>query len=562
MLCAWLLDHLPDDRRNTFQRMSERGITAMTNFYARTLDRALRHPGLMLAATVLTLFVTACLYVWVPKGFFPQQDTGIIQAVAEAEPDVGYEAMAARVQKAGNLISKDPEVDNVYYWIGSNPTLSNARMMINLKPHKQRTSSAAVIMSRLRKRVAGVEGLDVHLQLRQDIQIGGRTSKTQYQYTLQSVDVEALSRWADILQARLAKLPALEDVSSDAEKQATSAKLEIDRTTASRLGVSVQAIDDALYDAFGQRQVATLFTQLNQYHVIEEVDPRFQLSTEALDHLYARSSSTGALVPLSMVAKVVDGVQPIAVNHDDGYPSITLSFNLAPGRSLGEAVDAVSQVEQDLEMPSSIHGEFSGTAAAFQDSLASQPWLILAAVIAVYIVLGILYESAIHPLTIISTLPSAGLGALLALLLFGQELSIMGMIGIILLIGIVKKNAIMMIDFALAAERGGMSPEDAIREGAVLRFRPIMMTTMAALFGALPLAFGVGAGAELRVPLGIAIAGGLIVSQALTLYATPVIYLWFEALRRKLEGVDTAPVPDLELLPDTDAHLAAQQHRG
>ena len=547
MLCAWLLEHLPNDRRSRFQRHSERGIAALTDFYRRTLDWVLLRPNLMLSATILTLVATASLYVWIPKGFFPQQDTGLIQGVAEAEPDVGYAQMSSRIQQAGRIAAKDPDVDNVYFWIGPNPTLSQGRIWINLKPHEQRNAPGAVIMARLRSRMAGIEGLDVHLQLRQDIQIGGRSSKTQYQYTMQSTDLGALTHWADILQTKLAKLPMLDDVSSDAEKQASSATLDIDRTTASRLGISVQAIDDTLYDAFGQRQVAILFTQLAQYHVIEEIDPRFQLSTEALDHLYARSSTTGKLVPLSLVAKVVNSTSPIAINHDGGYPSITLTFNLAPGHSLGEAVKAVNQVESDLGMPVSVHGSFSGTAAAFEDSLKSQPWLILAALIAVYIVLGILYESTIHPLTIISTLPSAGLGALLALILFGQELSIMGMIGIILLIGIVKKNAIMMIDFALAAEREGLPPAEAIRRGAVLRFRPIMMTTMAALFGALPLALGLGAGAELRVPLGIAIAGGLVVSQALTLYATPVIYLWLERLRTRIEGQDSAPIPQLAI---------------
>jgi multidrug efflux pump len=534
MLCAWLLEYLPEEEQGRFHRGAERIFTRLHDAYRAGLDRVLRHPSLMLGVTVATVALTAYLYVIIPKGFFPQQDAGVIAVVFEGAPDIGYDAMTAQVRKAAGIIAKDPDVDSMESWLGPNPTLSNGRAVINLKPFDERHSSGAQTMSRLQKATADIEGLTLHMQMRQEIQIGARAAKTQYQYTLQDADVDELSRWASILQKRFAMLPQLQDVSSDAEKAASSATLEIDRTTASRLGVSVQAIDDALYDAFGQRQVATLFTQLDQYHVIEEAATGAHLSRETLDHLYVRSSITQQLVPLSMAAKFVPGVLPIAINHQGTFPSITLSFNLAPGASLGDAVDVILATELASGMPRTVTGSFQGTAQAFQDSLRSQPYLILAALIAVYIVLGVLYESAIHPLTIISTLPSAGVGALLALILFNQDLSIMGIIGIILLIGIVKKNAIMMIDFALAAQREGLSPEEAIQQGALLRFRPIIMTTAAALFGALPLALGLGAGAELRRPLGIAIAGGLVVSQALTLFSTPVIHLWFERLSARI----------------------------
>jgi multidrug efflux pump len=403
--------------------------------------------------------------------------------------------------------------------------------MINLKPFGQRADSAAQVLNRLKPKLSTVMGVSVSMQVRQDIQVGGRVSAAQYQYTLQDPDINELNHWASVLTDHLSKLPQLADVTSDQQAAATSATLVIDRSTASRFGITAQAIDDTLYDAFGQRQIATLFTQLNQYHVIEEVDPRFQLTTESLSHLYVRSPSTNELIPLDTLAKIENNVSPISVNHQGIFPAVTISFNLAPGQSLGNAVAAIHQTEQTAGKPDGLTGSFQGTAQAFQASLASEPYLIAAALVVVYLILGILYESAIHPLTIISTLPSAGVGALLALILCGQDLSIMGMIGIVLLIGIVKKNAIMMIDFALVAEReGGLSPREAIRQACVLRFRPIMMTTLAALFGALPLALGHGAGAELRVPLGIAIVGGLILSQMLTLFTTPVVHLWFDRL--------------------------------
>jgi multidrug efflux pump len=536
MMCAHFMRARAAEPPGRLQEQARRAYDRILNFYDRTLTWVLARQRATLAVTVGMLAATIALYVVAPKGFFPQQDTGLIIGVAEAAPDISYAAMSNRIQALAQVVMQDPDVDSVYYWIGPNPTLSQGRMMINLKPADQRHASAAAIMARLKPRVASVMGIALFMQARQDIQIGGRPSKTQYQYTLQDANTDELSRWAPLMQTKLQGLKQLQDVTSDVQASASRVTLAIDRDTASRFGITAQAIDDTLYDAFGQRQVATLFTQLNQYHVVLELEPQFQLDTNALQRLYVRSAISGELVPLSAFTKIENSVAPIAINHQGLFPSVTLSFNIAPGYALGDAVTAVQAMERGAGKPDSVLASFQGTAQAFQASLSSQPYLILAAVVAVYIVLGILYESYIHPLTIISTLPSAGVGALLALILFGQDLSVMGIIGIILLIGIVKKNAILMIDFALVAERREhLSAQQAIHRACLLRFRPIMMTTMAALFGALPLALGLGAGGELRQPLGISIVGGLLLSQILTLYTTPVVYLYLDRLSGALQ---------------------------
>ncbi len=553
MMCAALLRSRAETRENALQRAFERGFAAVLGFYERTLRVVLDHQPLTLAVTLGTLALTLVLAWIVPKGFFPEQDTGAIMGVSEAAPDVSFPRMMALQESLAEVVEQDPDVASVASFIGAdgtNATVNSGRLAITLKPRSERTASAQQIIARLGPRLAQLEGISLYLQAVQDLQIDDRVSRTQFQYTLEDASGDELREWAPKLLARLRALPALRDVASDQGQAGLQLALDIDRDTSSRLGVLPQAIDDTLYDAFGQRQVSTIFTQLNQYRVILEVDPGDQKNGAALDRLYVRSQS-GALVPLSAFSRFTDAAAPLVVNHQGQFPAATLSFNLAPGVSLGEAVDAIDGAERDLGLPPGVHASFQGTAEAFRESLASEPILIVAALITVYIVLGVLYESYIHPITIISTLPSAGVGALLALMLAGSEFTVIALIGIVLLIGIVKKNAIMMIDFALEAERDqGLSPRESIFEACRLRFRPIMMTTVAALLGGLPLALGTGTGSELRRPLGISIVGGLLISQLLTLYTTPVVYLYMGRLGAWIKG-GKAKVKPAETLPAT-----------
>jgi multidrug efflux pump len=543
MMCAKILRHHESSRPGWFYRATERGFEATIAWYGKTLRWVLRHQPATLVVTVATLVLTIALYVVVPKGFFPVQDTGVILGISEAPESISFTAMAERQQALAREILKDKDVASLSSFIGVdgvNMTPNNGRIQINLKPRDERAEDASQIIRRLQASLEKVEGITLYMQPVQDLTVEDRVSRTQYQYSLQDADPVELAEWTARIYDRLKALPELRDLAMDQQSRGLQASLVIDRDTASRLGIVPQLIDDTLYDAFGQRQVSTIFTQLNQYHVVLEVDPAFQDNPEALKSIYVKSS-TGAQVSLSAFARFEPSTTPLAVNHQGQFSAVTLSFNLAPGVSLGEAVRAIKRVEQELGLPASIRASFQGTAQAFQAALANQPLLILAAVVTVYIVLGVLYESYIHPVTILSTLPSAGVGAILALLLARIDLNLIALIGIILLIGIVKKNAIMMIDFALDAEREeGKPPEEAIYQACLLRFRPIMMTTMAALLGGVPLAFGSGTGAELRQPLGITIVGGLLLSQVLTLYTTPVVYLAFDRLARRARRMGVA----------------------
>ncbi|HLJ87862.1 MAG TPA: multidrug efflux RND transporter permease subunit [Candidatus Angelobacter sp.] len=537
MMCAKFL-RASGAQHGRIYRASEAVFDWILGIYRGSLKWVLRHQLATLAVTILTAALSVYLYVIVPKGFFPQQDTGRLGGGVQAEQDISFPALKDKMSQFVQIVMKDPMVENVVGFAGGGGgggggggTANSGRMFVTLKPIGERKVSADDIVNRLRKPMSVVPGATLFFQATQDLQIGGRQSNSQFQYTILSGDLNDLTTWAPKLLNKLRSIPQLRDVNTDQQDKGLETQIEVDRDTASRLGISPQQIDAVLGDSFGQSQVSIIYRPLNQYHVVMEADPRIEHGTDALAHTYVRSTN-GSEVPLSAFTRVRPSNAALQVNHQGPYPSVTISFNLAPGAALGDATKMIETAKRDIGMPPSISGGFQGTAAAFQSSLSDEPWLILAALLTVYIVLGILYESVIHPLTILSTLPSAGVGALLALLLTGTQLTVIAMIGIILLIGIVKKNAILMIDFALEAEnKNGMTSEEAIYQACMLRFRPIMMTTMAALLGGLPLALGTGTGSELRRPLGIAIVGGLIVSQALTLYTTPVVYLYMDRVR-------------------------------
>jgi hydrophobe/amphiphile efflux-1 (HAE1) family protein len=539
VMCSLFLTRESAHKTNFISRWSEYLFARLIHGYDRGLKWVFRHQLLMLITTLVLIVVTCVMYVEIPKGFFPEQDTGFVFGQAEARQDTSFATIAKIEDQFAAIVGADPAVSAVVGFAGAtggNSSENTARFFIQLKPLSERRVSAQQVIQRLRSKVAEVPGAKFFMQAGQDITVGGRLTQTEYQYTLTDTDTEELNHWAPILQQALQKTPELQDVASDQQVASPHIAITIDRNAAYKLGLSLSIIDQTLYDAFGQRQVATIYTSSHQYKVILEVQPQFQDDPSALSRIYL-STSTGARVPLSTIAHFSNTVEPLTVNHQGQFPAVTLSFNVAPGFALGQAVDRIQEIQDQLRTPVTLQGTFQGTAQEFQKSLSAMPLLIVAAILVVYIVLGVLYESYIHPITILSALPSAGVGALIMLVLFGYELTVIAIVGIVLLIGIVKKNAIMMIDFALEAERTeGKSPLDAIHEACLLRFRPIMMTTMSALFGGLPLAFGFGAGSELRRPLGIAIVGGLIVSQTLTLYTTPVIYLYLERASRWIQS--------------------------
>jgi multidrug efflux pump len=539
MMCAYLLRDEKAIKHGSAYRITERGFTWMLSVYSRSLTWVLKHPGPMLTILLLTIALNFYLIVIIPKGFFPQQDTGSIMGSVRGPQDASFQVMNNSVMQLVNIIKSDPAVAEVIAHTGGGGATNGGFVYIALKPLEVRKDTAPVIINRLRPKLNRLPVASAFLQAAQDLRIGGRSSNALYQYTIQSDNVNDLALWGPILLTGMKNLHGFQDVSSDAQNSGLQELLNYDRPTAARLGITPQSLNQSLYSAFGQSQVSVIYTQLNQYYVILEVAPKYWQSPEGLKNIYLNTTGKG-LVPLSTVSSAQASTTPLVINHTSSYPSVTVSFNLAANMSLSDATRMVSQMQEQLNMPPTVRGFFAGTASAYQTSLDSEPILIGTALLAVYIVLGILYESLVHPLTIISTLPSASVGAMLALMLFKIDLNVISIIGIILLIGIVKKNAIMMIDFALVAEREqGKATSEAIFEACQLRFRPILMTTMAALFGALPLAFGTGTGSELRRPLGITIAGGLIVSQMLTLYTTPVVYLFFDSVRLRFRGKQT-----------------------
>jgi multidrug efflux pump len=602
MMCSRILRHDPKQQEGRFYQASERMFNGLIAFYGRTLRVVLRYQTITLLVAVATLILTVVLYITIPKGFFPVQDTGVIQGISQASQSISFDAMSEKQQELARIILKDPAVESLSSFIGAdgiNTTLNSGRISINLKPINQRVGASDVIR-RLQQSLAQVHGMHLYMQPVQDITVDDRVSRTQYQYTLEDPDTDELNQWTNKFVAQLKNMPELEDVATDQQTGARAIQLAIDRVTASRLGIAPTTIDNTLYDAYGQREISTLYTQLNQYHVILETQPEWQKDPKKLSDLYIQSSAssgaTGAgaatsfsssasssagsnaltssvrytpssqvlnaptsvlsggttagatpsvnssssganAIPLSAFTEVTNTTESLSINHQGQFPSVTVSFNLAPNASLGTSINDIDKVAKNLNFPASLQAGFQGTAASFQNSLTNEPLLILAALVAVYIVLGVLYESFIHPITILSTLPSAGVGALLALMICREDLSVVGIIGIILLIGIVKKNGILIVDFALEAERKhGKDSTEAIYEASLLRFRPIMMTTMAALLAGIPLAVGSGLGSELRRPLGIAMVGGLLLSQLLTFYTTPVIYIFFDRFAERIKG--------------------------
>jgi HAE1 family hydrophobic/amphiphilic exporter-1 len=531
MLASRVLRPPKEAHHGRLYAWSERAFDALLHAYERGLDIVFRHQRITLGVFFATLALSVYLFVIIPKGFFPQQDIGLLTGISEAAQETAPDQMMKYQLQLGEIVRSDPAVDHVAMFMGGPGNPSNtARMFITLKPRNERTANADQVIARLRGTLDKVEGVRLFLQAAQDVRVGGRASRTQFQYTLQSADVKQLNDWAPKILAKLKTLPELRDVATDQQTEGLTLTLKVDRDQASRYGFTAQAIDDTLYDAFGQRQIAQYFTQLSSYYVIMEVTPSLQGDPATLDRIFMRSPTTNGEVPLSAFAKwTTHPIQPLSISHQGQFPAITISFNLAQGIALGRATEAIDKAKAELNVPATINTTFQGNAQAFQDSLSTVPLLILAALIVVYLILGILYESYIHPITILSTLPSAGVGALLTLMLFHFDFSLVALIGIILLIGIVKKNGIMMVDFAIVATRDdGLSPPEAIRRAAILRFRPIMMTTMAAMLGGVPLMLGQGTGSEIRQPLGYAMVGGLFVSQALTLFTTPVIYLYLD----------------------------------